>query len=415
MTAIDWNEQTAAHLYRRAAFGATEDELQAAVGAGLDATVDLLLNYDAVPNDALDSRIASMKLDLLSRTGSVRMWLTRMMFTARPLQERMALFWHDHFATSVNKVYIGIVLPQIELFRRLALGSFADLCVHVAKDPAMLTWLDNYTSRKEHPNENFGRELLELFTLGRGNYAESDVQAAARAFTGWTLDEAKLTFYTYRDDWHDHDPKTFLGETGDWNGEDIVRIICSRPAHARFMAAKLFAWFAYDDAEPEVIERLADIYLNSHTDVRELVRAILTAPEMYSPRAMGTKIKSPIDFVIMAARQLGLTTDVPDAIDFLSVQGQVPYEPPNVAGWPGGRSWIGSSPLLGRMGFAERAVLDFAPGSDGAGIVDALLHRLGPLSVSAAVRQQLIDYVGGGARIRGLAQMILSLPESQMC
>lgn len=426
---MNWNEQTAAHLYRRAGFGATEAELSDAVRGGLEATVSRFVEYDAIPNGALESRLAAMRLDPTSRDGSVRLWLTRMMFSARPLEERIALFWHSLFTAHRLKVNVLLIQDQIQVFRRYGSGSFAELCIQVARDGSMMNWLDNYTSHKDHPNENFGRELLELFTLGRGNYAESDVIAAVRAFTGWGLDDQLLTYFRYRDDWHDHGTKTFLGATGDWNGDDIVRMICAQPAHARYIATRLFAYFAYGNPEPEVVERLAAVYAANGTNIRELVRAILTSPEMYSPRAIGTKIKSPIEFVIIAARQLELTADVPDAAIYLSVQGQVPYEAPDVSGWPGGRNWIGSSALLGRMAFAERVVRDFEPvfpASPGAApIVDALLHRLGPLEVPPQVRQELISYVKNGeampqgsllyARIRGAAQLILSLPASQMC
>jgi uncharacterized protein (DUF1800 family) len=421
MAAIDWNEKTAAHLFRRAAFGATEDELAASLQHGFEATIHHLVDYDVVPNEALDARLSSMALDVESREGSVRFWLTRMMFTARPLQERMALFWHDHFATSAVKVFIGVVLEQIDLFRRAGMGPFDQLCEAVARDIAMLNWLDNYTSHKDHPNENFGRELLELFTLGRGHYSELDVQAAARAFTGWGTDLRYYANYIFRPDWHDYGSKTFLGETGNWNGEDIIRIIVARPVHARFLAEKLFAYFAYDQPEPEVVDRLAAVYTNTRYNVRELVRAILTSPEMYSSRAIGTKIKSPIEFVVLASRQLNLEADVDGAVDSLSVQGQVPYEPPDVSGWTGGRSWIGSSAMIGRMAFAERAARSyipaFSPGASAGEVADRLLHRLGPLVVSDEIRKTLIDYTGDakdGRRLQGLAQLVLSLPESQM-
>ncbi len=436
MPNVVWNEETAAHLYRRAAFGATAEELAKAVRAGLDGAVDRLVNYDDIPNDALDQRIASMHLvlkqpDPQTYIDIVRLWLTRMIYTAHPLEERMTLFWHDHFATSVAKVgESDLMMIQNDLFRRDALGNFTQLCIEVARDRAMLFFLDNYTSVKEHPNENFGRELLELFTLGRGHYAESDVLAAARAFTGWGLDlKPYPVLYAYDDDRHDHGEKTFLGHTGDLNGDDVIRIACSQLDHGRLIASKLFAYFAYDDPGPDVIDRLARIYLDGGTELRPLVSAILKSPEMYSPRAIWTKIKSPVEHVVMACHQLEIADEVPSSRIHLIRQGQILYEPPSVAGWEGGRSWITSAALLSRMNFANDVSAQFGPFAFGfpstaEEFIDVYLRRLGPLHVDDATRQRLLGFIAPGGvlpagaallpRLRGLVHLILSLPEWQM-
>jgi uncharacterized protein (DUF1800 family) len=404
--------------------------------AGLDETVDRLVNYEAISNLALDERIASMHLVLKQPSAqvaidNVRLWLTRMIYSARPLEERMTFFWHNHFATSFVKVgESDLMRVQTDLFRRYAIGNFTQLCVEVAKDCAMLFWLDNFTSAKEHPNENFGRELLELFTLGRGHYAESDVIAAARAFTGWSLD---LTVYPvqfkYIEEWHDHGQKTFLGHSGDLIGDDVARIACSQFDHGRLIASKLFAYFAYENPEQELVDRLARIYLDAGTELRPLVTAILKSPEMYSSRAIWTKVKSPIDHIVIACRQLQVQNEIKSIREHLILQGQLPYEPPSVAGWAGGMTWIMAAALLSRMNFSNVAAAELDPLAFGIpsiapDIVDLYLRRLGPLHVDELTRRELIAFVAPGdvlpqgqallTRLRGLAHMILSLPEWQM-
>lgn len=436
MTAINWNRDTAAHLYRRAAYGATAAEIDAAVRDGLDAAVDRLVDYDGISNAALDDRIASMHLVLKQPNpqtvpDNVRLWLTRMIYTARPLEERMTFFWHNHFATSWAKVgETQLMRDQNDLFRRNAVGIFNRMAVEVARDPAMLVWLDNETNIKDHANENFGRELLELFTLGRGNYAESDVKACARAFTGWTNDRTVYPIvFKYRPEWHDNGQKTFLGITGDLSGTDIIDIICQQPQHSRWIAGKLFAYFAYDNPEPEVVERFAQIYRDGGTAIRPVVRAILKSPEMYSPRAMWTKVKSPVEHVVMTCHMLEIGGEIMTARDALIQQGQLLYEPPDVSGWKGGLTWVTSAALLSRINFANTVSAVFEPlmfgtPSTGAEAVDLYLDRLGPLHVDDATRQNLIDYVAPGGvmprattlpvRLRGLAHMIVSLPEWQV-
>ncbi|HSN69378.1 MAG TPA: DUF1800 domain-containing protein [Thermoanaerobaculia bacterium] len=431
MASISWNRESAAHLYRRAAFGATAEEIDRALAEGLDATVARLTDL-TIDNSALEQRLASLALDFETLGGIVRWWLTRMIFTARPLEERMAFFLHDHFATGFQKVNeADWMLQQNVLLRRFALGSFTELTIEISRDPAMLRWLDNFLSRKEQPNENYGRELLELFTLGHGNYTEQDVMSAARAFTGWTISRQTRQF-VFVDGFHDHGQKTFLGKTGDWNGDDIVKMACATHEHAHFLARKLFEWFAYAPAEDDLVERLAMAYAESGTSLRALVTAILTSPEMYSERALWSRVKSPVEYAIAAARQLRIGGDPSRAaFGILAAQGQVLFNPPDVDGWPEGLAWINSGTILGRMNFAatmsaalDPAVLagDARIGS-AAQLVEVWLEKLGPLHVDAATRAKLEQYVesGGGltpqnqvARSRGLAHLILSLPEWQM-
>ncbi len=425
-----WNEERAAHLLRRAAFGGTPAEIAQAVNDGCDAAVAKLIGkregwFSVADRDArAPDSFAALQ----------RWWVARMLRTSRPLEERMTFFWHDHFATSIVAVrHPALMLQQNELFRRYAAGNLRSLTVAVARDPAMLLWLDNYLSRKEQPNENFGRELLELLLLGIGNYDEGDVLAAVRAFTGWTLtgDEASASF-VFDGAMHDSDAKSFLAQRGDWNGDDVVRIACRQPAHARFMATKLFAFFAYDEPEPEVVERLAKVYLDHHTEIRPLLEAILTSPEMYSPRAIWTAVKSPIDATLIACRQLLADVDPDRVVESLDAQGLVLFNPPDIAGWKSGMRWINTWSLLSRMRFAAFVAARCDPDELTAGteartpaaLIDVYLRRLGPLPAAAELHRRLTDYLASGGRLpegaeliarqRGLVRLILSSPEWQL-
>jgi len=431
--AITWTEEKAAHLYRRAAWGATAEDITESLSLGLGGTVSKLLNYEGVSTTALDQRIASLGLNLTTVSGIQRWWLIRLIYSPRPLEERMTFFWHDHFATAISKVADAtLMFNQNQLFRSFALGDFHDLTVAVSKDPAMLIWLDNFTSIKGRPNENYGRELLELFTLGQGHYGEEDVLAATNAFTGWGLRRGVVPpVFEYRDLQHDHSVKNFLGQRGDWNGEDIVRILTEEYENARFIAAKLFSYFAYDYPEQSVIDRFADIYTGAGTNIRPVVEAILLSDEMYSEQAIGTKIKSPVDHTVMGTRQLLIDSDGRLAAGTTNTQGEGLFNPPDVAGWDGGLTWINSGTLLSRMNYANSIAFGFDPARFTAGaaitktseLVAFYLRRLGPLTIDAATRTQLERYVSPSEvlptgtqstiKMRGLAHMILSLPEWQ--
>ncbi len=431
--AITWDRARAAHLYRRAAFGATPFDIERALDEGLEATVDRLLDL-TVPNDALDARLSRQTdLDLTKVGGILRWWAIRLAWSARPLEERMTLFLHDHFATAISKVgQPEPMLEQNQLLRSHALGNFTTLTTDIARDTAMLIWLDNFTNVKDHPNENFGRELLELFLLGHGNYSEEDVASAAKAFTGWTISRNTRRFI-FVDRLHDHSQKTFLGSTGDWDGDDIVRMACSEVAHARFLAEKLYFFFVHEHAEESVLEQFANVYRDAGTELRPLVRAILTSEEMYTEHVMWSKVKSPADHAITALRQLAIDDDRAARVagTAMAAEGQTLFNPPDVAGWDGGMQWINSASLLTRMNFGAPLLNWFDPArflegsswSTAAELVDVYLDRLGPLDVPAATRLALEGYVApGGAlpsgstltwRMRGLAQMVISLPEWQ--
>jgi uncharacterized protein (DUF1800 family) len=433
--AIVWNEERAAHLFRRAAFGGTRDEIRQSVADGLETSVDKLLNYGSQPNDLLDSRIQAQNFYLKSDgklSDLARWWLIRLIFTARPLEERMTLFWHNHFATAYTKVlHIGWLKNENDTIRAHALGRFTNLMLAVAQDCAMMYFLDTWLNTKTNPNENFGRELLELFTLGVGHYTEADVQAAMRAFSGWAIDGTNSVFLFHDQD-HDFSVKTFLGRTGPWNGDDVIRIACSQFAHGQRIASRLFSYFAYENPEQEIVDRLARLYLDNDTDLVTLVRAVLTSDEMYSSKALWSKVKSPIEHAVIASRQMMLSDDVRNTFDYLNQGGQTPFDPPDVSGWGGGLTWINPSAMLNRMNFADAASRQFDPTAFTSGetirsaqdLVDLYLRRFGPLSVPPETKSALLQYVSSDGTLpsgsrsitkqRGLARMILSLPEWQM-
>ena len=283
-------------------------------------------------------------------------WANRMLATPRPLEEKLTLFWHGHFATGENKVRdYRMMLQQNEMFRAHASGEFRDLLVGILKDPAMLVYLDNGENVKAHPNENFGRELLELFTMGVGNYSERDVREAARAFTGWTNDVLAFKFDSAQ---HDFGPKTFLGRTGPFDGEDIVDTILAQPVTAEFIASKIYRFFVRDEIEPGVKAQLGRTYRESGYQMKPLLKQIFLSKDFYSPPAVATQIKSPVHLVVSTYKKMSLR-EIPTIPDFgrmTASLGQSLFDPPNVAGWAGGRTWITPSTLLNR-GNLFRSVL----------------------------------------------------------
>jgi uncharacterized protein (DUF1800 family) len=279
-----------------------------------------------------------------------------MLVTERPLEEKLTLFWHGHFATGENKVRdYRMMLQQNLMFRRLASGSFRDLLVGLLKDPAMLVYLDNGENVKAHPNENFGRELLELFTMGVGNYTEKDVREAARAFTGWTNDVLQFKLDSAQ---HDSGTKTFLNRTGPHGGEDIIDIILAQPVTAEFVASKLYRFFVRDDVSPGVRAELGRTFRDSGYQLKPLLERMLMSRDFYSEPSVATQIKSPVHLVVSTYRKLALQQipTIPDFGRMTASLGQTLFDPPNVAGWAGGRTWITPSTLLER-GNLFRSVL----------------------------------------------------------
>ncbi len=428
-----------AHLMRRAGFGATRDELEAYVAKGYEATVEELLNPESQPEwvDDLYARAYPDALDGGDPACCQARWTFRMINTPRPLEEKIALFWHGVLCSGQAKVEHSLQLSlQIDLFRRHGLESFRDLLIEISRDPAMVYYLDNSENHKTAINENFGRELLELFSMGVGmdgleNYTEDDVKACSRAFTGWNVAPA-LPLYPYgRIPWeflydpadHDNGEKTFLGETGRWNGEDIVDIIVHQPSSARFVARHLYNFFVADEPQvpawkdtpprdPEAIKALEEAFLNSNYEIRSVLRVLFNSGFFKSEAVRQARIKSPTEVVIGTMRMVGdfrypKPGMMPIVLE-MGYMGQVLMNPPSVEGWHTGREWIDSGTLVERVNFVSdqvgnieqpgvRAIIDrlMARGESisSEGFVDGCLDLMGPVVVSDKTSAALISHV----------------------
>ncbi|MBI2957598.1 MAG: DUF1800 domain-containing protein [Chloroflexi bacterium] len=352
---LDTERRRMGHLLRRAGFGASEQELGQFTALGVPAAVDYLVDFDKVDDSALEARLSRTNLNLDNLVDLQRWWFLRMIYTRRPLQEKMTLFWHGLLTSGYSKVGRGpYMYAQNETLRKFCLGKFSDILKAIARDPAMLVWLDSQVNLKAAPNENFARELMELFSMGIGNYTETDVRQSARAFTGWLLARKVFTFNPNQHDWG---VKTFLGRTGNFDGDDIIDIIMGQPVTAEFISRKLFSFFAYDDPSPEVVSRLAGTLRASNYSIREVVREILKSPEFYSPRAYRAKIKSPAELIASTVRTLGVDTDAAGLPGYADRAGQILFNPFDVEGWRGGAEWINSNTLMQRLNFANTVAI----------------------------------------------------------
>jgi hypothetical protein len=377
-----WNGETAAHLLSRAAFGGNPEEIEAARRKGLSAMVrDLVepaqeaFNFPAPdwahPRNLQEVRMSArasekdsperkekMRMERIAEGDQIldlrRWWLERMMQGPAPLLEKMTLFWHGHFATSIEKVKDAYWMwLQNDTLRRNAFGNFADLTKKMSRDPAMMIYLDLQQSRQEHPNENWARELMELFTVGIGNYSEQDIREAARAFTGYRLDLTTQQF-RFAPFQQDRGNKTFLGRSGALSGDDIIDTLVKNPACARFIGRKLVRFFVEDDPAAEMVEALANRLHTHNFEMRPVLRELFNSAEFYSDRVMRAQIKSPTQFVVQTSKVLDAPLPAAKvAQNGMRQMGQVLFAPPNVKGWDGGRSWITTSTLLFRYNFAN--------------------------------------------------------------
>jgi len=498
-----FDSYNAAHLLWRAGFGGTWEDAVSLAQVGLKGAVDKLVDFpgakETAPPDfvtppesdaAFQQRIRGLDKEARSSERQKReegergkitdlkfWWLTRMLTTEHPLEEKMTLFWHSHFASSFNEK-IEACYPmwlQNDMFRRNALAPFPVLLGKVIRDPAMLVWLDNAESRGGRPNENFARELMELFTLGVGNYGENDVKAAARSLTGYTIDRETWTFH-FNPEWHDAGQKTYLGQTGAWDGDDVVRIITSQQASARFMARKYLEFFVYQNPEPDLLETAAALYRDSAPG--PFLHALFESEVFYSAKAKDSIVKSPVVLAIGALKAMRVPVPEKEVLaDALRLMGQDLFFPPDVNGWPGGMAWINSNMLLVRYNFAnfllngvspgefkmfnrkaaapgerrrefvehqrDSSVLEWNPreqlrelGADRgmmttADVVDYYIREFLQRRMPAEVHQQLEDFLetdaAGGhrsfslddsnfdERIRGLVHLIMSSPDYQLC
>ena len=450
-----WNFKWAAHLFRRAAFGApplgffpsrsSVESLEIAVERGMEECVDTLVDGGPgheVYNELIDDDAPRFSADpkkhaaeLLELRG---WWLNRMVCSPHPLLERMTMFWHNHFATSVVKVKkLNLMLQQNKLLRQYALGNFRQMLLDIGHDPAMLIWLDSNSNVKGKPNENYAREVMELFSLGEGNYTENDIREAARAFTGWATDNRKFVFNKRH---HDEGDKTVLGQTGKWDGDDVVRILLEQPAAARFLVRKLFRQFVSETESPpdRLIEPLADQLRKSDYNLKPCLQTMLRSRLFFSDAAYRQRIKSPVEYIVGLLNvfyALVPPESIAQAIDGL---GQSLFEPPNVKGWDGGKTWLNSSTLLARHNMAWRLVSGednrFSRAINPVTMlyrfqketpeqqVDFLVELLLQDEITEKARGKLIDFVEGAGqsrdeqnvRLRELMHTIMLMPQYQL-
>ena len=464
----DKNIALMAHLMRRAAFGAGRDELEARVANGYEETVEELLDPEKQEpvdmHDLLRYQPWTWKPGTIQGMGHAS-WVYRMLNTKAPLQEKIALFWHGIFATGVSKVdHWDEITEMVDMLRDRGMGSYRDLLVELAKSPAMIYWLDNNENHAHAVNENWGRELLELFSMGVGNYSEDDVRECSRAFTGWTI-TPKLPrfpmgrfdwFFEYRDEDHDDGEKTFLGQTGHFNGEEIIDIICRHPATARFISRHLYNFFVADEPQvpawsvappddPEAIETLARAFTESGYDIRSVLRVLFNSD--FFKEARFARLKSPAEVVVGTLRLAGGSEFPAPGLGNLARQtgymGQDLLNPPSVEGWHTGTEWINSGSLMRRTNFFADLVGDV----DRPGVqliihhltkrgdlsheefVDSCLDLMGPLEIDSESRDELVSHAaeegslrwgspqGSEAsrqRVGEMLQLIVSLREYQL-
>ena len=456
------NQQFLQHLYLRAGFGEPHSIIHQNINKPLTQVVETILQ------DAQTFPSLSVKYIPTFRRGKGKgngkmirqqnksfikeinlTWFWEMAHSKAFLREKMALFWRDHFA-SKNR-HPALVQQQINTLRQLSLGNFGDLLLALSKDTVMLAFLNNQQNRKVQPNENFARELLELFTLGIGHYSETDVKEAARAFTGWAFDEEGKFRFNKRQ--HDFGQKTFLGKTGNWNGEDIIHILLEQKQTAYYLCSKFYQYFVNPQADESKIQELADYFYQSNYDISGLLYKIFTADWFYEKQHIGVKIKSPIEYLVGLCRTLHLRFEDDEILIFLQkALGQVLLAPPNVAGWTSNQGWIDSSTLLFRLRMGaflfsakdidfetkdrgdinaifrsvkkfekakvrpnwEQLQQDFK-GIKSADLAETLANYLLQNSISLSLIQPQIETQNRKETIKKIIENLLSLPEYQLC
>ena len=421
-----------AHLLRRAGFGASREELEAYAAKGYDEVVDDLVDIERRPpiDEDIVMRYLGGKFMLNIRSGA---WIYRMLNNPRQLEEKMTLFWHHVFATGFAKVEHALAMSdQIDLFRRIGMSNIREILLELSMNPAMINWLDNNENIKGEPNENYGRELLELFSMGVGNYSEDDIKNCALAFTGWTFAQPVPLYphgfyspeFLFRPEDHDFGEKTFLGHTGNFNGDDIIDIIVEQPATARFISRHLYNFFVADEPQvpswnvtppqdPEAIEILSDAFMASKGDMRQVLRTLFKSD--FFKAARFKKVKSPTELITGVLKLVGTNrTPAPGMLSYhwaAKVMGQELFNPPTVEGWHTGQEWIDGGMLTERINFAVDEVGDASkPGIQAvikrlraAGdsltpeqFVDSCLDLVGPLTLEEKTRGDLIGFAQSG-------------------
>ena len=361
-----WNLRRVWHLHRRVGFGATWNELQRDLRDGPDAAIDRVVeafkNSDRGQASGASEQMSSVICDAAVASNNIERlkawWLYRMLNSSDPLGERLTLMWHNHFATSNVKVEdVGMMRRQNDSLRQHASKSFSTLLEALAKDPALLVWLDADANRKEHPNENLAREIMELFTLGVGNYSESDIKEAARALTGWTVKQEEFRNVADR---HDADQKSIFGHDGNWDGDDFIRLLLAHPATPRRIAFRVCEMFMGETTVDDVlIDEIAQGLTQRDLDVGWAVETVLRSAAFFADANIGNRVLSPVEFVMGAVHALEINKPPPSTLLLAEVTGNLGQDlfcPPNVFGWPGGRSWLTSRAIIGRANFASALV-----------------------------------------------------------
>ena len=454
---ITWNRDAAAHLLRRAGFGGTPKEVDGLAALSLEQAVASLVDYDAISLDAYETALAARGYDLTRLSGLQRWFLDRMAFSPRPLEEKMTYFWNLHWTSGLSKVKgETLILNQNKTERTLAMGKFDDLVVALSQDPAMLVWLDNATNRVGRPNENYARELMELFTLGIDQYTQTDVTEVARALTGWTVTgynratNYDAATFVVRADYHDGGSKTILGKTGNFDGYGAIDVILGHIDSAgsvsgRFLGGKLWTFFAGTYAPPYVVDELQSVYTASGHSIREVVRAILLHAEFYAAHARKAWVRSPVEYAAASVRMLEGQSDFSAAANALAGMGQVLFNPSDAKGWEWGESWLNTGSLFARVSLANTlctnrgakgttfdpaALLAGEDASTAEDVVDLFAARLNVGDVSSEARAAWIEYMNANddgtpgrwtntpdnvdKKVRGLAHVLLTSPSFQL-
>ncbi len=369
----EWDRAAAAHLLRRAGFGGTPAEIDRLAAMTVEQAVASLLDYETTPyqpappeispqlgarrdrfarrelseDERRAQQLERMRLERQGLEETRLWWLERMIRSPRPMEEKLTLFWHGHFTSGMREVRNVIFMKeQNEFLRRHAQANFRDLVEGISRDRAMLVYLDGVRNNKREPNENYARELMELFTLGVGNYSEKDIAEAARAFTGWSYDEYGFQFRSRN---HDYGVKKFLGRSGKFNGDDVIEILLEQPACSRLLARKLLAFFVTPEPHKQLVEQLAKEIRRQKFELKPVLRTLLQSRAFYHPDHRGTLVKSPVELVVSSIRTLGIEARNLKAIErSMATMGQELLQPPNVKGWDGGATWINTATLFNR-------------------------------------------------------------------
>ena len=400
-----WDYYEAAHLLRRTGFGGSAEQVLNLHALGREGAIAFLLNYEGVYDPAPDN-VAQFGFDTTKSSEAISTLLYRMLATSRPLQEKLTWFWHCHFTSAFSKCPAVLMVSQNETWRRYANGNFHEFLLAMYKDPAMLVYLDNNTNVAGHPNENFAREVMELFTLGIGNYSETDIKEAARALTGWKVQSNNALF---NDKKHDIGSKTVLGVSGNFNGDDLMAILFNHPATARHICSSLYRFFVHPEVPQSDLNVLLNTCITSGGNIKAVMNTLLHLDSFWSPQCRNALVKNPVEYTLGLIQRLGIPIDkdlVKNMAYSLTNMGQQPFNPPDVSGYPENMGWAGTSLLLSRYNYANSLISKTYPQpllelvaryqldvSSAEKAADILFLLMGPLTPTGATRQSVVDYL----------------------